>query len=83
MSSRQAAYLQNFNRPFLAFPSQGLRLYDVVGRRAVGLRNNVKADQRGRVVYHSGQAIVIADYESKQKEFLYDKEKSLEEVSMI
>lgn len=76
-------YHQNFIRPVLPHPASPLRLHNIIGRKAYGIRNNLKADQRGRIIYHSGHAVVIADLESKKKEFLFERGRTLEEVSTI
>jgi hypothetical protein len=83
LASRQIIYHQNFIRPVLPHPASPLRLHDLIGRRAYGIRNNLKTDQRGRLVYHSGQTVVIADMAQKCKEFLFEKGRTLEEVSTI
>ena len=63
LAARLHNYEENFNR--IRHPqyklTHHLRLHDVVGRRAYGLRNNLKSDKKGRLVYHSGHAVIIAD----------------------
>jgi len=44
-----------------------IRLHDIIGRRAFNYRNNLKADRHGRVVYHTGQTIVVRDIDTEDK----------------
>lgn len=44
-----------------------IRLHEIIGRRAFNYRNNLKADRHGRVVYHTGQAVVISSVDTGAK----------------
>jgi WD40 repeat protein len=83
--SRLAAYQEHYKRPKQGAQklARRIRLHDIMGRRAYGVRNNLRADKQGRVVYHSGQAVVVADLQQHSKEFLHLRGQPLEEVSLL